>query len=301
MTAFAMIIARHGRPVGAEALRPLVRHWSDRFGEDVLPVDRPDLVLVTRTDPLLDDPPVTVSRGSATAVLVGSVHGGHRAAEKALSRMIDRAADWSRPLSGRWLAFHMEGGGKVQILRPLCGGMPIHWAVTPGATLVASEARDLLEHPDVTTDINWPILAERLASTNHTPIETVYTSIKAVAAGQVLRVDGATVTLTGWDAAPKPVDTLDNSDVEGLAAGILLLTRASVDRAAATGSCVENRRLAQRWARFVGDRRRCRHPTPGRDRPDAALPRVALRRKRLPGRRDRRTQPGLALGRSPVG
>jgi asparagine synthase (glutamine-hydrolysing) len=126
---------------------------------------------------------------AADVAVAACVKWGERACEGMLGDYAFAAWDASR---GRMLA-----------ARDALGQRPLFYAAVPGATLVASEPRQILAHPAFARRVNEGAIAEYLTGRPCSVEETVWDGIKRLRAAHVLAVeDASTTTRRYWDFDP---------------------------------------------------------------------------------------------------
>lgn len=129
------------------------------------------------------------SASAADVAVAACVKWGERACEGMLGDFAFAAWDASR---GRMLA-----------ARDPLGQRPLFYAILPGATLVASEPRQILAHPAFTPRVNEAAIAEYLTGRPCSIEETVWEGIKRLRPAHVLAAeDAGTTTRRYWDFDP---------------------------------------------------------------------------------------------------
>ena len=127
---------------------------------------------------------------AADVVVAACVKWGERACEGMLGDFAFAAWDASR--------------GRMIAARDALGQRPLFYAVIPGATLVASEPRQILAHPSFTARVNEGAIAEYLTGRPCSVEETVWEGIQRLRPAHVLAVeDASTMTRRYWDFDPE--------------------------------------------------------------------------------------------------
>jgi len=127
---------------------------------------------------------------SAAVAIAACAKWGERACEGMLGDFAFAAWDASR--------------GRLLAARDALGQRPLFHATVAGATLVASEPRQILAHPLFAARVNEGVMAEYLTGRPCSVEETVWAGIMRLRPAHVLAVqDGGTVTRRYWDFDPE--------------------------------------------------------------------------------------------------
>src|SRR5580765_6460902 len=160
----------------------------------------------------------------------GHVYASRTDSETILHLYEERGLDFVNDLEGDYaIAIWDADREQLVLVRDRAGVKPLYFYHQNGRFIFASEIKAILEHPEVTPELNQEALYHYLTFVTTPAPQTLFKDIKKLPAGHLLTIDrrGEVNIKQYWDALPSatPVNDLSESEHE---ANILRLLRESI-------------------------------------------------------------------------
>lgn len=162
----------------------------------------------------------------------GHVYASRTDSETILHLYEERGLDFVNELEGDYaIAIWDADREQLVLVRDRAGVKPLYFYHRNGRFIFASEIKAILEHPEVTPELNEEALYHYLTFVTTPAPQTLFKEIKKLPPGHMLTIDrrGEVQIKQYWDALPASTPSNDLSESEH-AANILRLLRESISK-----------------------------------------------------------------------
>jgi asparagine synthase (glutamine-hydrolysing) len=161
----------------------------------------------------------------------GHVYASHTDSETILHLYEERGLDFVQEIEGDFaIALWDANRERLVLARDRAGVKPLYFYHHDGRFIFASEIKAILQHPDVTAEVNEEALYHYLTFLTTPAPQTLFRGIQKLSAGHMLVIDrgGESRVTQYWDALP-PVSPVARTEEEHQQ-NILELLRASIKK-----------------------------------------------------------------------